>query len=284
MVTAALAATDSPDAAATSRGMSETARALQSGVFDLRSKLLPDSLTLIGDFDFESESDRRFFGQIQGRTYVNLFAALERLVDDATEAEVAGGWADPRQVLFRRMDKALGHGMPAGYRAVANLERVGRNNGSWGVGALALSVEFFKQAHFDACAQSDESLSPMFQNAFLRKQAGVSLQAMIAEIEWILRHTELSYDARELAVDNFIELIEKLDRTVQAQAALDARYFKLYAVSPMDKETVAAAFRKAYRWQFLLAGMAHPRFAEVLKSLVMEGQGARIKRALETVQ
>ena len=113
------------------------------------------------------------------------------------------------------------------------------------------------------------------------------MQAMIAEIEWILRNADLSLDARDAAIDGFIELIEKLDRLLQAQAALDTRYFAMYSARALDRETLSAieaGFRKAYRWQYLFAGTAHPRFAEVLKSLATDGQAARIRRTLESPQ
>ena len=45
-----------------------------------------------------------------------------------------------------------------------------------------------------------------------------------------------------------------------------------------------AGFRKAYRGQYLTAGVTHPRFAEVLNSLVTDGQAARINRALESLR
>ena len=278
----------------------ETMRALQNCVLDLRSKLLPDGGTLIDEFDFLTEMERRLVGHIQGRTYVNLFAALERLVDEET-AEKLGDYspadridtvsdldnsAATRQMLFQRMDKALARSMPTGYREISDLDGLVRDKFSWGVRALALSVEFFKQAHYGDCAETDETLSPMFRNAFLREQAGVSMQAMIVEIEWVLQNGELSLDARDAAVDGLIELIEKLDRTLKAQAALDTRYFAMYCARPLDRETLVAvedAFLKAYRWQYLFAGMETTRFADVLSSLVTDGQVARVKRALDTL-
>ena len=36
--------------------------------------------------------------------------------------------------------------------------------------------------------------------------------------------------------------------------------------------------------QYLTAGVTHPRFAEVLNSLVTDGQAARINRALESLR
>lgn len=152
-------------------------------VFDLRSKLLPDTLSQIDAFGFLTDAERRFVGHIQGRSYVNLFAALERLVDDETESRCAEyGPADPieeapetgkskqsRQRLFRRMDRMLARPMPAGYRAMPSFGGLARGESRWGIAALGLALELFKQVHFDGCSETDTNLSPMFRNAFLRE-------------------------------------------------------------------------------------------------------------------
>jgi len=303
MLTAAASpAETAPFAALSCRpSAAETIQALQGSVLDLRSKLLPDAVTQVDDFDYLSDMERRLVGQIQARTYVNLFAALERLVGDTGDQNlsdyspadgidtvaVEDDSALARQMLYRRIDMALARSMPAGYRAISDLDGLVRDKSSWGIRALALAVEFFKQAHYDDCSEFDDTLSPMIRNAFLRDQAGVSMQAMVVEIEWVLRNAEVSRDAKDAAVDGFIELVEKMDRTLQAQAALDTRYFAMYCARALDREALQAteaAFLKAYRGQYLFAGMAHPRFVEVLSSLVTEGQGARIKRALDTLR
>ena len=244
MLTAAVSPAETAHAAAASCRLSavETMQALQGSVLDLRSKLLPDAVTLIKDFDYLTDMERRLVGQIQARTYVNLFAALERLVGDTGDDKlsdyspadgidtvaVEDDTALARQMLYRRIDKTLARSMPAGYRAISDLDGLVRDKSSWGIRALALATEFFNQAHYDNCSEFDETLSPIIRNAFLRQQSGVSMQAMIVEIEWVLRNAKISLDAKDAAVDGFIELVEKLDRTLKAQAALNTRYFAMY--------------------------------------------------------
>ena len=77
--TAPSAVTSCPPSAA------ETIQALQSALLNLRSKLLPDAVTQIDDFEYLTDMEQRLVGQIQVRTYVNLSAALERLVGDAVD-------------------------------------------------------------------------------------------------------------------------------------------------------------------------------------------------------
>ena len=46
--------------------------------FDFGKKFLPDGLSKIGQLAFLSPAEKRFLSQIQGRTYANMFALVER--------------------------------------------------------------------------------------------------------------------------------------------------------------------------------------------------------------
>lgn len=48
--------------------------------FDLGHTFLPDSLSLVDELAFLSPADRRFLGQVQGRTYANMFGLVERFI------------------------------------------------------------------------------------------------------------------------------------------------------------------------------------------------------------
>ena len=48
-------------------------------------------------------------------------------------------------------------------------------------------------------------------------------------------------------------------------------------------QAIEAGFLKAYRWQYIHSGAAHPRFREVLASLITADQGQRIQAALATL-
>ena len=48
--------------------------------FDLANKFLPDGLTLASALPFLSPHDHRYFSQVQGRTYANMFGLVERFI------------------------------------------------------------------------------------------------------------------------------------------------------------------------------------------------------------
>ena len=99
--------------------------------FDLANKFLPDGLTLADRLDFLSPEEKRYFSQVQGRTYANMFGLVERFIGAkvleltrdhwlgdqvALEALVRFGDEELKhQVLFRRIEALIGEVMPPGY-------------------------------------------------------------------------------------------------------------------------------------------------------------------------
>jgi hypothetical protein len=48
--------------------------------FDPADKFLPDGLTLAGRLATCSQDEKRYFSQVQGRTYANMFGLVERFI------------------------------------------------------------------------------------------------------------------------------------------------------------------------------------------------------------
>ena len=48
--------------------------------FDFRRKFLPDGLSKVDRLPFLSADEKRFYSQVQGRTYANMFALVERFI------------------------------------------------------------------------------------------------------------------------------------------------------------------------------------------------------------
>ena len=134
--------------------------------FDREHKFLPDGLTRVRELPFLSAAEQRFLGQIQGRTYANLFGLIERAVNGA----VLGLCSDHRfgdqvaleslvrfsdeelkhQELFRRVEALIAAGMPDGYRVVADADDVARvvlAKSTWGVLGLICHIELFTLQH-----------------------------------------------------------------------------------------------------------------------------------------
>jgi hypothetical protein len=98
--------------------------------FDFGRKFMPDGLSKVEQLSFLSSAEKRFLSQIQGRTYANMFALVERYIGaktleisqphwlgDQVALEALVRMADEElkhQELFRRLDAMAAAGMPAG--------------------------------------------------------------------------------------------------------------------------------------------------------------------------
>jgi hypothetical protein len=274
--------------------------------FDRSEKYLPDGLSLVPEFTTLSEDEKRFVSQIQGRTYANVFGLVERFINakvlevsrdywlgDQVALEALVRFSDEElkhQALFRRINDLVGETLPDGYRFDVDPDAVAGvvlGKSTWAVLALTLDIELFTQLHYRQSIEPDGELSELFKDVFLYHWKEESQHAILDELEWKRHDAGLTADERDQAVDEFIELVGAVDGILQAQAAADARYFAANcgrAVDAEEAEVIEAGFLKAYRWQYIHSGAAHPTFGKVLYSLITEDQGQRIQTALATLQ
>jgi hypothetical protein len=276
---------------------------LRGREFDLDQAFMPDGLSLVSELDFLSPDQARFLGQVQGRTYANMFGLVERFIGakmtevgrdhalgDQTAFEAVVRFTDEElkhQELFRRVELLVGAGMPPGYRFDVPANDVASfvlGKSTWAVLALTCHIELFSQAHYRASIASGDELSPLFKDIFLFHWKEESQHAVIDELEWIREDAKLaSSEARDAAVDDLIALVGGVDGILQGQAAADAEYFLRAVGMAADEKRavqVGATVLKAYRWQYIVSGAIHPHFQKVLAGLVSPAQMARIQAAL----
>ena len=274
--------------------------------FDAAHKFLPDGLSLANAFTTLSADEKRFVGQIQGRTYPNVFGLVERFINakvlelsrdywfgDQVALEALVRFSDEElkhQALFRRIEAMVGEVLPGGYRFDFDPDAVAHavlGKSSWAVLALTLDIELFTQLHYRQSIDPDTELSELFKDVFLYHWKEESQHALLDELEWVRHDAGLTAEERDQAVDDFIELVAAVDGILQAQANADAGYFASAcgrAVEDAEARAIEAAFLKAYRWQYIHSGAQHPHFGKVLSSLTTESQGQRIQAALATLQ
>ncbi|MGF6660474.1 hypothetical protein QF000_002118 [Paraburkholderia atlantica] len=273
--------------------------------FDMSQKYLPDGLSLVPDFITLSEGEKRFVSQIQGRTYANVFGLVERFINakvlevsrdywlgDQVALEALVRFSDEElkhQALFRRIEQMIGETLPAGYHFDVDpdaLAAVVLGKSTWAVLAMTLDIELFSQIHYRQSIHPDDQLSELFKNVFLYHWKEESQHAILDELEWKRHDATLTDAARDLAVNEFIELLTAFDGILRVQAAADSRYFIAKCgrgVGEAEARSIEANFHHAYRWQYLHSGMHHPHFAEVLDGLVSEEQGTRIRALLDAM-
>jgi hypothetical protein len=270
--------------------------------FDFSKKFMPDGLSKVRDLPFLRPAEARFYSQVQGRTYANMFALVERFIGaktielskshalgDQVALEALIRFADEElkhQRLFRKLEAMTAKGMPAGYSFVPDANEVADavlSKSSWAVLALTLDIEIFSQAHYRASIEPDTDLSELWKDVFLYHWKEESQHAIMDEIEWRAEDARITPRQRDEGVTDLIALVGSVDGIVQAQAAADARYFIACAgpsYSVVEQTLIAETFLRAYRWQYIVSGAAEPRFAEVLKALATPAQMERIGAAV----
>jgi hypothetical protein len=270
--------------------------------FDFGRRFLPDGLSRVDELGFLDADDRRLLTQIQGRSYANIFGLVERFIcakvmevsrdhalGDQVALEALVRMTDEElkhQELFRRIDSAIGAGMPAGYTFVPDPNAVAEavlSKSTWAVLGLTLDIEIFTQAHYRQSIDSATDICPLWKDVFLFHWKEESQHAILDELEWVREDAKLSPSERDAAVDDLIALVGAVDGILQAQAMADADYFTSIASRTFDdaeREQIHAAVLRAYRWQYIVSGVQEPRFATVLGSMITEAQGTRIGAAL----
>lgn len=274
--------------------------------FDVAKKFLPDGLSLIRDFATLSDAEKRRASQVQGRTYANVFGLVERFItakmlevgrghglgdQNALEALLRFSEEELKhQALFRRIDAMMGAVMPAGYRFDVDPDQVAGavlGKSTWAVLMLTLHIELFVQMHYRESIEPDGELSELFKDVFLYHWKDECQHVILDELELRRHDATLSVAERDRGVDDFIDLVAAVDGILQAQAKADAGYLAAACdrtIGAEETEALAAQFLKAYRWQYIFSGAAHPRFQSILGSLITEEQGKRIAAALATLQ
>jgi hypothetical protein len=152
--------------------------------------------------------------------------------------------------------------------------------------ALICHIELFVLAHYRASIEPDPELSPLFKDVFLFHWKEESQHAIVDELEWAEEDAKLTDAERDAAVDDLIALVGAVDGILQTQSAADTKYFVEGAgrsFPAADVEAIGAAMLGAYRWQYILSGVADGRFVELLASFTTPAQQARINGALATL-
>jgi len=281
---------------------------IRGRAFNKADKFLPDGLSMVQELDFLTADEKRFVGQVQGRTYANMFGLVERYINakvlelsrnyvmtDQIALEALVRFSDEElkhQELFRRIEAMAKEAMPEGYGFIAKPNDIAGavlSKSTWAVLALTLHIELFTQQHYRQSIEPDESMSPLFKDVFLYHWKEESQHAILDELEWVRHDATIGAKARDDAVNEFIELVGAVDGVLRMQAPADAAYamhvitMRGRRLSEAERRAMEQTMLKAYRWQYILSGAQHPHFMKVLTDLTVDAQLARIRTALATL-
>ena len=191
---------------------------------------------------------------MQGRTYANMFALVERFIGakvleisrdhwlgDQVALEALVRLTDEElkhQELFRRLETMVAAGMPAGYRFLPQPNDVAQAvlaASTWAVLALTCDIELFSQAHYRSSIEPEAQIDPLWKDVFLFHWKEESQHAILDEMEWLREDEKLDVAQRDKAVDDLIGLVGAVDGICQMQAKADADYFVQVAGRPLRR-------------------------------------------------
>lgn len=273
--------------------------------FDFKRKFLPDGLSKVGQLTFLDAAGQRFFSQVQGRTYANMFALVERFIGakvldisrshwlgDQVALEALVRLTDEElkhQEMFRRLETMMAPGMPAGYAFLPQPNDVAGAvlaASTWAVLALVCDIELFSQAHYHSSIEPETGIDPLWKDVFLFHWKEESQHAILDEMEWRREDEKLDPGQRDQAIDQLIGLVGAVDGICQMQAKADAEYFVRTAGRGFDAEqqrAIGETTLAAYRWQYITTGVQDSRFLGILGPMINAEQGARINAALAPI-
>jgi hypothetical protein len=273
--------------------------------FDFGKTFLPEGLSKVAQLPFLGADDKRLFSQVQGRTYANMFALVERFIGAKALEISRGHWLGDQvalealvrltdeelkhQELFRRLESMMAPGMPAGYRFLPQPNEVAQAvlaASTWAVLALVCDIELFSQAHYRSSIEPEAQIDPLWKDVFLFHWKEESQHAILDEMEWLRENEKIDAAQRDQAVGELIGLVGAVDGIVQMQAKADAGYFVQVAGRVFDAgqiRAIHATMLAAYRWQYIVSGVQDPRFLEVLGSMINAEHGERIHAALAPI-
>jgi hypothetical protein len=272
---------------------------------DVSQKFLPDSLSKVNELEFLGAAEKRFLGQVQGRTYANIFGLVERYINckvlevsrdhwlgDQVALEALIRFSEEElkhQELFRRIEQLAAADMPEGYRFLPDPNEVARavlSKSTWAVLALTCHIELFTLVHYRESIEPEDNVSPLFKDVFLYHWKEESQHAILDELEWRREHARLTPEQVDAAVDDLIALVGAVDGILQVQANADVDYFLEVCDGGLYEENIERLRRgvlAAYRWQYIVSGVQLPRFQKILGSLVTAAQMQRIGAALAPI-
>ena len=270
--------------------------------FDFSQKFLPDSISKVDQLDNLNDDESRLLSQVQGRTYANMFALVERFItskileltrdhwlSDQVALEALVRFSDEElkhQALFRRIEKMMADGMSEGYSFLPEPNEVAAavlEKSTWAVLALTFEIELFTQEHYKKSIEPEDNLSDLYKDLFFFHWKEESTHALMDELEWPRIDGKLTPAERDRAVNEVIELVAAVDGILQAQGEADVEYFLKVCDRSFNEdeiERMKAGVLKAYRWQYIFSGVEHPRFTKLLGGLITEAQGKRLNEAL----
>ena len=268
--------------------------AFQGRTFDFTKRFLPERIAGVEAITCLNSDERRKLNQIRGNSYFHLFAFVEEfiipMVLTSATRDVYGDetrlWSLLRfaeeEVKHQEMMRQAIEQFAAGFGTPHDLI-VGRESVAQAVvtssplAALLLTsaIEWFVQLHYMEHVRDDHQLDPLYRDLLKYHWIDESRHAKLDSLLIQEVASEASEDERERSIDELLQLGMAVDGLLARQIELDIDALERAAgrtFDPDEREEVRTVQRRAYRWTFLVSGLEHPKFLEVVDTVTPDGR------------
>lgn len=266
---------------------------LEGRDFDYSKRFLPDRLSGVDGIRCLDGREKLKLNQIMGNAYCHIFAYVEEyIIPQALEAAQRDIWGDEtrlrallrfaedeskHQELFRRSTLLFekGFGVKCGLiPAREEVAKVVLSKSRLCSYLLTSMIEWFTQLHYVEHVRDRNELDELFRDLVRYHWMDEAQHAKIDSllIDEITGAT--TEEEREKAVDELLELGGAVDGLLSQQADLDLESLARAigrTLTDAEKAEIKAHTHRAYRWTFLVSGLEHPNFVQIVGELTKRG-------------
>lgn len=265
----------------------------QNRDFDATRRFLPDRIAGVDDITGLDETEKLRLNQIRGSSYCHIFAFVEEyiipMVLDHARRDVYGDETRLRYLIRFAEDETKHQEMLK--RAVAQIDGVlgttcglipGREAvaqvvlGKSPLTALLLTslIEWFTQEHYLEHVRDSGDLDALFRDILRFHWIDEAQHAKADSLLMQEIATDMTDAEREAAVDELLELGMAIDGLLAQQIEMDIDTLQRVtgrSFTDTERDEIRTAQRRAYRWTFLVSGLEHPKFVQIVGELTTGG-------------
>jgi hypothetical protein len=261
--------------------------------FDFAKPFLPDRIAGVSAIGCLSEDEKRLLNQIRGNSYCHIFAFVEEyivpMVVDHARRDVYGDetrlWTLLRfaeeevkhQEMLRRACEQFEAGFGTRCGLVPGREEVaGAVLATSPLTSLLLTsmIEWFTQLHYIEHVRDQAELDELFRDILRFHWIDESRHARMDSLLIDEVASSLPADEREKAVDELLELGGAVDGLLAQQTELDIDALQAASgrtFTDAERDEIRTHQLRSYRWTFLVSGLQHPKFVEIVEQLTADG-------------
>lgn len=257
--------------------------------FDFSKRFLPERVASVRGIECLNDYGKLKLNQIRGNSYCHIFSFVEEfiipLMLDQAREDVYGDETRLRfllrfaeeetkhQAMLKRAMDQIAAGLGVSCQVISGRETVAKAVlGKSRLAALLFTsmVEWLTQLHYVDHVRDSMELDPLFRDILKFHWIDESQHAradslLIKEVAGVINEQE-----RSAAIDELLGLCSTLDKLLAQQTYMDidslAKVMER-TLSDEDRREIFNHQRQAYRWTFLVSGLEHPSFLQVVNTL-----------------